>query len=151
MIYTANTPDDYIAQLPEDRRKAVEQLRTTVKESLPPGFEETIQYGMIGYVIPLSIYPAGYHVNPKEPLPFVAIASQKNYIALYHMGLYSFPEVFEWFSAEYPKHVKTKLDIGKSCIRFKNVNTIPYGLIAELCKKITPQDYIAKYEASVKK
>ena len=150
MTYMANTPEEYIAQLPEDRKQAVELLRTTVKQSLPVGFEETMQYGMIGYVIPHSIYAPGYHVNPKEPLPFIAIASQKSHVALYHMGLYTFPDVFEWFAMEYPKHVKTKLDIGKSCIRFKNMSTIPYGLIAELCRKITPEDYIAKYEMSVK-
>ncbi len=151
MTYAANTPDEYIAQVPENRKQALELLRCAVKENLPAGFEETMQYGMIGYVVPHSIYPAGYHVNPKEPLPFMGIASQKNHIALYHMGLYAFPEILEWFTAEYPKYVKTKLDIGKSCIRFKNADAVPYALIAELCGKITVGDYIAKYELSVNK
>ena len=151
MTYAASTPEEYIAQLPEGRKQAVEQLRCAVKEALPAGFEETMQYGMIGYVVPHSIYPAGYHVNPKEPLPFMGIASQKNYIALYHMGLYAFPDVLTWFTSEYPRHGKTRLDMGKGCIRFKNVNAIPYGLIADLCGKIALEDYIAKYEMSIKK
>jgi len=122
-----------------------------VKENLPAGFEEMMQYGMIGYVVPYSIYPSGYHVNSKEPLPFMGIASQKNHIALYHLGIYMFPDILEWFTAEYPKHVKTKLDMGKSCIRFKNTSLIPYDLIGELCKKISLKDYIAQYEKLLNK
>ena len=151
MTYPANTPEEYIAQVPENRKQAMALLRCAVKENLPAGFEETMQYGMIGYVVPHSIYPAGYHVNPKDPLPFMGLASQKNHVALYHMGLYTFPDILNWFTAEYPRHVKTKLDIGKGCIRFKNVNTIPYELVAELCRKISLEDYIVKYEMSVKK
>ncbi len=151
MIYAAGTPDEYIAQLPEDRKQAIQLLRKTVKENLPTGFEEVMQSGMIGYAVPHSIYPAGYHVNSKEPLPFIGIASQKKYAALYHMGLYMFPDILEWFTAEYPKHVKTRLDMGKSCIRFKNISTIPYELIAELCRKIPLKDYIEKYEGFTKK
>lgn len=146
MAYDVETPEAYIAHLPEEKRHPVELLRKTIKENLPAGFEETIQYGIIGYVIPHSLYPAGYHVNPQEPLPFIALAAQKNYIALYHMGLYAFPDVLEWFTTEYSKRVKTKLDMGKSCIRFKKLETIPYELIGTLCQKITPQAYIAKYE-----
>lgn len=142
MIYKAETPDGYMSRLPEDRKQAMALLRQTVKESIPAGFEEVIQYDMISYVVPHRIYPAGYHVNPQDPLPFLSIASQKNHIALYHMGLYMIPDLLEWFMAEYPKHVKTKPDIGKSCIRFKNMKTIPYELIAELCRKVTPADYI---------
>lgn len=149
MEYDARTPEEYIDMLPEDRKQTVERLRSVIRESLPPGFEEVIQYGMIGYVVPHSIYPKGYHVNPEDPLPFLGVASQKNHVALYHMGIYSYPDVMEWFKDEYPKFVKTKLDMGKSCIRFKNVNTIPYDLIAELCKKITVEDYIDKYEQSL--
>jgi len=145
MKYDANSPEEYIGQLPEDRKKAIERLRTTIKANLPNGFEETMSYGMIGYVVPHSIYPSGYHVNPKEPLPFISIASQKNYIALYHMGMYSFPDILEWFQEEYPKYVKTKLDMGKGCIRFKKIEKIPYDLIAVLCRKITMEDYLMKY------
>lgn len=151
MTYTANTADGYIAQLPEDKKQATQRLRRTIKDNLPEGFEEVMQYGMIGYAVPHSLYPAGYHVNPKEPLPFIGIAAQKHHIALYHMGLSMLPDALEWFRTQYPKHVKTKLDMGKGCIRFKNTNNIPYELIAELCRKISPEDYIERYEASVKK
>lgn len=151
MTYTANTPEEYIGQLPEDRKQVVELLRKTVKEHLPAGFEERMQYGAISYVVPHSTYPAGYHADPREPLPFLSLASQKNHVALYHMGIYAFPEVLEWFAAEYPKHVSAKSDMGKSCIRFKNMNTIPYALIAELCEKITLEEYVAKYERGIKK
>ncbi|TGE38942.1 DUF1801 domain-containing protein [Desulfosporosinus fructosivorans] len=149
MKYKANSPEEYIRQLPEDRQEAIEKLRKTIKENLPKGFEETMSYGMIGYVIPHSIYPSGYHVNPKEPLPFMSIASQKNFIGLYHMGIYSYPDILAWFQQEYPKYVKTKLDMGKGCIRFKKMGNIPYDLIAELCRKITLEDYLRKYETEI--
>lgn len=151
MTIEAKTPDEYIAKLPEDRKEAVSKLRETIKRNLPKGFEECINYKMIGYVIPHSQYPDGYHCDPKLPLPFINIASQKNFVALYHMGIYSKPELLDWFVGEYPKHVKTKLDMGKSCIRFKNIQTIPYDLIGELCQKITPQDWIKTYEQNIKK
>ncbi len=151
MTIDAKTPDDYIAQLPEDRKEAVSKLRETIKKNLPDGFEECINYKMIGYMVPHSLYPDGYHCDPKLPLPFINIASQKNFVALYHMGMYANPDVLDWFVKEYPKHVKTKLDIGKSCIRFKNTQNIPYGLIGELCQKIGPQDWIDIYEQNIKK
>ncbi|WP_034549582.1 DUF1801 domain-containing protein [Carnobacterium funditum] len=144
MQYEAKDVEDYIRQLPEDRKDPIEKLRQTIIDNLPEGFEETIIYGMIGYVVPHSIYPAGYHVDPKLPLSFIHLASQKNNISLYHSGIYLFPEILEWFQKEYPKHVKTKLDMGKSCIRFKNMNTIPYDLIGELCRKITLEDYLTQ-------
>lgn len=150
MQYEAKDVEDYIIQLPEDRKKAIEKIRQTILENIPPGFEETIIYGMIGYVVPHSIYPAGYHVDSKLPISFINLASQKNNISLYHSGVYMFPEVLEWFQEEYPKHVKTKLDMGKSCIRFKNMKTIPYDLIGELCRKITLEEFIDKYEESIK-
>ncbi len=151
MTIDAQTPDDYIAQLPEDRKEAVSKLRETIKKNLPDGFEECINYKIIGYVVPHSRYPDGYHCDPKLPLPFINIASQKNFVALYHMGMYANPDVLDWFVKEYPKHVKTKLDMGKSCIRFKNTQNIPYGLIGELCQKIGPQDWIDIYEQNIKK
>jgi len=151
MTIDAQSPDDYIAQLPEDRKEAVSKLRETIKKNLPDGFEECINYKMIGYVVPHSRYPDGYHCDPKLPLPFINIASQKNFVALYHMGMYANPNLLDWFVKEYPKHVKTKLDMGKSCIRFKNTQNIPYGLIGELCKKIGPQDWIDIYEQNIKK
>ncbi|SCZ80109.1 DUF1801 domain-containing protein [Acidaminobacter hydrogenoformans] len=140
------TPQAYLDSLPAERKAVLEKLRSVILENLPDGFEETISYGMLGYVVPHKLYPAGYHVNPKEPLPFISLASQKNYIALYHMGIYAFPELQAWFAAEYAARVKSKLDMGKSCIRFKKMDDIPYELVAELCRKITVEDYISKYE-----
>ena len=127
------------------------KLRETIRQNLPEGFQEGMQYGMPGYSVPHSRYPAGYHVNPTQPLPFVGIASQKNFIALYHMGLYAMPPLLQWFQQEYPKHSKTKLDMGKSCIRFKKPQEIPYPLIGELMKKISPDEWIKCYEAALKK
>lgn len=147
MTSSATTPDEYFNQLPEDRKAAMQQLRKVLKKHLPKGFSETMSYGMVGYVVPHSKYPAGYHCDPKQPLPFVSIASQKNFIAVYHMGIYSDPALLAWFTAEYPKHSKTKLDMGKSCIRFKKPEAIPFDLIAELAAKVTPDQWIACYES----
>lgn len=147
----ARTTKEYIAELPEDRKEPISKLRETILKNLPRGFEEVMSYGMIGYVVPHSLYPAGYHVNPELPLPFINIASQKNFIALYHMGIYSDKDLLNWFVSEYPKHVKTKLDMGKSCIRFKNTNNIPYKLIGELVSKMSAEQWINKYEQAWKK
>ncbi|MEZ4810209.1 MAG: DUF1801 domain-containing protein [Allomuricauda sp.] len=151
MTIDAKTPDEYISKLPEDRQKAVSKLRETVKDNLPEGFQECISYKMIGYVVPHSLYPDGYHCDPKLPLPFINIASQKHFVALYHAGIYADQKLHDWFVGEYPKHVKTKLDMGKSCIRFKNIENIPYDLIAKLCQKMTPQNWITLYEKNNKK
>jgi uncharacterized protein YdhG (YjbR/CyaY superfamily) len=151
MHITANSPDEYISKLPEERSAPMQKLREVILQNIPKGFEETMSYGMIGYVVPHKIYPAGYHVDPKLPLPFINLASQKNYIALYHSGVYADPDIHEWFVAEYPKHCKTKLDMGKSCIRFKRIDQIPYELIGELVKKITPRRWIGIYEQNVKR
>lgn len=151
MTVKITSPEDYINQAPEDRQETLKKLRKTISSNLPKGFEEGIQYGMIGYYVPHSIYPNGYHCNPKEPLPFMSFASQKNSINLYHMGIYAVPEIHEWFVTEYPKHSKRKLDMGKSCIRFKKMDEIPYELIAELCKKLTVKQWINIYETNIKK
>ena len=151
MTIDAKTVEEYISKLPEERKAAVSKLRETVSNNLPSGFKECISYKMIGYVVPHSIYPLGYHCDTKLPLPFINIASQKNFVALYHSGIYADEELLNWFVAEYPKHVKTKLDMGKSCIRFKKVENIPYKLIAELCKKMTVQDWIKLYEKNIKR
>ena len=151
MTIDAKTVDEYISKVPSERTEAISRLRETVRDNLPQGFEECINYKMIGYVVPHSKYPEGYHCDPKLPLPFINIASQKNFIALYHSGIYADKELLDWFVAEYPKHVKTKLDMGKSCIRFKNVNHIPYDLIGELCQKMTPEAWITLYEKNVKR
>lgn len=136
--------------IPEDRREAIEKLREAIVGNLPEGFQETIGYGMIGYVVPHTLYPPGYHCDPKTPLPFVGVASQKNFIALYHMGIYAMPELLEWWVAEFPKHSKQKLDMGKSCIRFKKPEHIPFDLIGQLMQKISVQDWISVYESAFK-
>ncbi len=151
MTSKASTPEEYISELPKDRIQVMEKLRSTIQENLPSGFEEMMSYGMIGYVVPHSIYPDGYHCSPELPLPFLSIASQKNFIGLYHMGIYANENLFNWFVSEYPKHVNTKLDMGKSCIRFKKIDQIPYDLIAELTRKMTVQEWIEIYEKAVKR
>lgn len=150
MIIKAESPEDYISKLPEERKEAFSTLRDTVKENLPEGFEEW-QSGMVEYVVPKSIYPAGYHCKPFPPLPFIYLASQKNFIALYHMGMYAKPELLNWFVEEYPKHCKYKLDMGKSCVRFKRLDDIPFALIAELVTKMSVEEWIEIYEANVKR
>ena len=151
MKYEANSPDDYISQLPEERKEPMKKLRAIIKKNLPKGFEECINYNMIGYVVPHETYPNGYHCNPKLPLPFMNIASQKNFIAVYHSGIYAKKELLDWFVNEYPKHAKRKLDMGKSCIRFKKMDDIPFDLIGELATKLTPKQWIDIYESAVKK
>ncbi len=151
MQLKADTPENYIAQMTDDRKMAISNLRKTILENLPKGFEETISYGMIGYVVPHTLYPSGYHCDPKLPLPFLSIASQKNFIAVYHMGIYANKKILDWFVEEYPKHCKKKLDMGKSCIRFKNSDHIPYELIGELSRKITLEEWIKTYETHIKR
>jgi len=150
MLYKANTPDEYIAAIPAERQSVMNELRDVIKSNLPKGFSEEINYNMIGYVVPHDLYPGGYHCDPKLPLPFMNIASQKNFIAVYHSGIYAQKELMDWFVAEYPKYVKTKLDMGKSCIRFKKIDQIPMQLIGELASKMTPQRWIEVYESIIK-
>ena len=147
----ATTSEQYLSELPEDRISGVTELRNVVVENLSKGFEETMSYGMITYVVPHSIYPNGYHCNPKQALPFISIASQKNFIALHHMGIYADDNLLEWFESEYPKHTSTKLDMGKGCIRLKKVNQIPFKLIGELVSKISVEDWIKTYESEFEK
>ena len=146
MQYKADNPDQYIDQLPVDRKEAIGKLRQSILDNLPEGFMETVSYGMIGYVVPHSLYPKGYHSNPKLPLPFINIASQKNYISLYHMGIYGNNELFDWFITEYTKSFKSKPDMGKGCFRFRKPDHIPYHLIGELAAKISVIDWIKIYE-----
>ena len=151
MQTTAKSIEAYLEEIPEDRKIAFAKLLKTIQENIPNGFVEQMSYGMIGYVVPHSIYPNGYHCEIKLPLPFIAIASQKNFIALYHMGIYAKPELLNWFVTEYPKHSKQKLDMGKSCIRFKKMDLIPFDLIAELVQKMSAQEWITCYESAFKK
>ena len=147
----APTPDAYMAEIPEERQKAFNKLRSVIKKNLPKGFAETMGYGMMGWVVPHSKYPAGYHCNPKDPLPFIGIASQKNFIAIYHMGVYANPALLKWFTTAHAKASPKKLDMGKSCIRYKKPDDIPFELIGELASKITPDEWIAIYEKVLKK
>ncbi|MES2410458.1 MAG: DUF1801 domain-containing protein [Bacteroidota bacterium] len=147
----ATTAEQYLAELPEDRREAMQKLRSSIKDNLPEGFKEGMGYGMLCYSVPDSIYPNGYHCDPKLPLPFISLASQKNFIAVYHMGIYSDKNLLDWFVAEYPKHAKTKLDMGKSCLRFKKVDDIPFKLIGELATKMSVEDWISTYEKALKR
>jgi hypothetical protein len=151
MTSKATIPDQYFDELPADRKEAMIKLRNTLLKNLPKGYKEIMCYGMPGYVVPHEIYPAGYHCDPKLPLPFVAIASQKNFIAFYHMGIYAIPELQKWFTTEFPKHSTAKLDMGKSCIRFKKPEHIPYQLLGELIKKLPVKDWIKVYEENIKK
>lgn len=150
MQYKADSPENYISQLPEERQDTFKKLRQIINKNLPEGFKETISYGMIGYVVPHSKYPNGYHCTPELPLPFINIASQKNFVALYHMGIYAKQELYDWFVAEYPKYSKRKLDMGKSCIRFKYLDDIPYELIGKLVTKMSLDEWIHIYESNFK-
>lgn len=148
MKSNATTFEAYVDELPPERKEAFSKLLATVRANIDPKFEETVLYGMIGWAIPKTIYPAGYHVNPSLPVSFLGLANQKNYIALYHMGLYADAELLKWFEDEYAK-TGEKLDMGKSCIRFKNASKLPYELIGQLASRMTLDDYLALYVASV--
>lgn len=151
MRANGTTVEEILANVPEDRKDAFNKLHQVIVKNLPEGFAPEISYGGLGYVVPHSIYPAGYHCKPIEPLPFAGIASQKNSINFYHMGMYTDDSILNWFVTEYPKHTKQKLDMGKSCIRFKKINDIPFELIGELMRKLTVQDWISIYESKLKK
>lgn len=146
-----NTVEEILANVPKERAEAFHRLHDVIVKNLPVGFDAAISYGGLGYVVPHSVYPAGYHCKPSEPLPFAGIASQKHSINFYHMGIYSDPKLLSWFTKEYPKHSKQKLDMGKSCMRFKKLEEIPYQLIGELMKRISSEQWIAIYESNYKK
>mgnify|MGYP000854006968 FL=1 len=151
MKANGTTVEEILNNVPEDRAEAFNKLHTIIVQNLPKGFEAAISYGGLGYVVPHTVYPAGYHCKPVEPLPFAGLASQKNSINFYHMGIYSDPELLDWFVAEYPKHSKQKLDMGKSCIRFKKFDQIPHELIGELMQKMTVKQWVDLYESKLKK
>lgn len=146
----ATTPEQYLSELPEDRKIPMLKLRNAIKDNLPNGFEEVMSYGMLGYVVPHTLYPDGYHCTPKLPLPFINLASQKNTISLYHMGVYGDKKLLDWFIEEYSKRAKTKIDMGKGCLRFKKMDDIPFDLISELATKMSVQDWITMYEQNWK-
>lgn len=149
MRYEASSPEDYLAQMPEDRIEAITCLREEVLENLPEGYFETLSYGMLSYAVSRDIYPQGYHANPKEPLSIISIGNQKRHIGFYYLGFDLFPEIFEWFSEEYAKRVPTKLDYGKSCVRLKNVKHMPFELFGELASKVSAPAYVEAYEKAL--
>ncbi|MGI9161027.1 MAG: DUF1801 domain-containing protein [Saprospiraceae bacterium] len=151
MKHAAATPEAYLAQVPENRREAFSRLREVILANLPKGFREGINYGMIAYFVPHELYRAGYHCDPKQPLPFIQIASQKNYIAIYHLGLYADTDLIDWFTESYSHTGKSSLDMGKSCIRFKKTEDIPFELIGELAGKLSVEDWIYLYEERLKR
>ncbi|OBS14121.1 hypothetical protein ATE49_01865 [Elizabethkingia miricola] len=147
----SNLIQTYLEKVPDERKISFEKLFNAIHDNLPPGFQLTEAYGMLTWVVPLSSYPAGYHCAPGTPLPFLSLASQKNFLAFYHMGIYADKDLLEWFQESYTQHAKYKLDMGKSCVRFKKMDDIPYGIIAELSAKISPEMWIEKYETVFKK
>jgi Domain of unknown function (DU1801) len=144
----AATVAQYLAKLPKDRREAIEAIRKVIGKSIDKTFEEGIQYGMVAWYVPHSVYPAGYHCDAKQPLPFASVASQKNHIGLYLFCVYTNPDVLAWFTSAW-KRTGKKLDMGKSCVRVKKLEDIPMDVIAELFRRIKAGDFIAGYEASL--
>ena len=146
----ATTVTGYLGEVPVERRAVFTKLRRAIKSNLPAGFVEIMQYGMIGYVVPLAKFPAGYHTTPNTPLPFIALASQKKFIALYHMGLYGNRTLLGWFTKAYAAANVGKLDMGKSCVRFSKFDLVPVALVAELAGKVSMAEYIAQYQAAMR-
>ena len=151
MTSNATTPEAYINQLPEDRKEVITKLDVLIRKHMSKGLEAGMAYGMLAYYVPKSIYPNGYHCKPFPPLPFINLASQKNFIALYHSGMYAKKELHDCFVEEYPKHCKYKLDMGKSCVRFKKLDDIPYDLIEELLGKMSVKEWIGIYDKAINK
>lgn len=151
MKVQANSVEEYLENIQEERKEIISQIRDVINANIPEGFSECLNYGMIGWVVPHSKYPSGYHCDTKLPLPFINLASQKAHISLYHMGVYANPELMSWFQEEYPKHSKLKLNMGKSCIRFKKPEHVPIELIGQLVSKMSVEDWISLYEKNIKK
>ena len=143
--------ETYLNSLSKDRKESVQKIIKVVEDNIPFGYSKIMNYNMPSFVIPHSIYPSGYHVTPDLPLPFIGVASQKNHIGFYHMGLYAKPELLDWFISEYQKFCTSKLDMGKSCVRFKEMDDIPYELVGELSKKMTTKEWINIYEKNIKR
>ena len=144
MQSNAKTVDEYLAALPEDRCKAISAIRDVILENLPEGYEEGMQYGMIGYFVPHSLFPQGYHCDPKQPLNYVALASQKNHMAIYLMGCYGDESTKDWFVKAWTGACK-KLDMGASCVRFKKLDDVPLSVVGEAVAKIPVRAYLDRY------
>lgn len=150
MKYDVNNIEEYIEALPEDRKIVINKIREILLENLPNEFEEVYQYGMISYVVPLSRYPKGYLNRENEPLPFISMASQKKHIAIYHMGIYGDEELLTWVEETYKECSDQSLDMGKSCLRFKDINNIPYAFIKILARKMSVDDFIKQVESNIR-
>jgi hypothetical protein len=148
MTSQATSVEDYLASLPEDRREALEAIRQRILQNLPEGMEEGMQYGAIGYYVPHSVYPAGYHCDKKQPLPFAGLASQKNHMALYLFGVYMSPEDEQWFRESWLATGK-KLDMGKSCVRFKKLEDVPLGVVGEAFSRRSTNEFVELYEKAI--
>jgi hypothetical protein len=144
----AATVKEYLAELPDDRRKALEAVRKVVRKNLDKAYVEGMQYGMVGYYVPHKVYPPGYHCDPKQPLPFAGMASQKNHMSLYLFCVYNNPELLAWFQKAVAKSGK-KLDMGKSCIRFKKLEDLPLEVIGEAVRRVPVKDFVAHYEKAI--
>ena len=146
----AKSVDQYLAELPFDRREAINAVRKVILKNLPDGFEEGMQYGMIGYFVLHKLFPAGYHCDPSQPLTFAALASQKNYMAIYLMTIYGHKETEEWFVKAYKASGK-KLDMGKSCVRFKKLDDLPLDVIGQAIARVPVEKYIRAYQRAREK
>jgi len=144
------TPKEYLDSLPEDRRKAIRKVRAAVNKGLPKGYKEGIQYGFLGWFVPHSVFPDGYHCDPTQPVPFAGLASQKNYMSLYLMCIYGDQRQRTWFEKEWKKTGK-KLSMGKACVRFKNVDDVPLDLITKAVGRVPVKKFLAHYESVIPK
>src|SRR5258708_21802298 len=145
----ATTVDQYLAELPDDRREALAAVRRVILKNLDKDYEEGMQYGMIGYYVPHHVYPAGYHCDPRQPLAFATLGSQKNYMSLYLMCVYGSAEHSKWFREAWAKTGK-KLDMGKSCVRFKKLEDLALDVIGEAIRRVPAKKYIEHFEAAFK-
>jgi len=141
----ADNVKEFIDNLPDDRKKAVSELRKTINKHLPKGFNEGIGYNMLAWSVPHSMFPAGYHCDPSKPLMLMCLSATKGGISLHHMGLYGSTPLMNWFKSEWPKYSSKKLDMGKACIRFKRFEDVPLDLIGELATKLTPRQWVEQY------
>lgn len=151
MTSNAETVETYLEELEPERRELVEAIRAAIHRGLPPGFEERMIYGMIGWVVPKDTYPAGYHCDPSLPLPFINLGNQKASVNLYHMGLYVIPGLLDWFQNSWREQTSARLDMGKSCVRFKRLDNVPLSLLTELATRVTVEEWVSVYESGIKR
>ncbi|MFG0274169.1 MAG: DUF1801 domain-containing protein [Phycisphaerales bacterium] len=144
----AATVEAYLDSLPPDRREVIERVRAVINDNLPAGYAEGMQYGMIGWFVPHGVYPKGYHCDPKQPLPFVSLASQKNHMAVYLCTVYMTPEEQAWFERAW-KAAGKRLDMGKSCVRFKSLDGVALEVLGEAVARWPAPKFVAAYEGAL--